>query len=637
MCGLAGIINLTDSAGPISVASLLRMTEAMRHRGPDSGGLAVIDSRIGLGLRRLSIIDLSEAADQPLFSEDAQCAIVFNGEIYNYLELSSELESKGHRFRTQSDTEVLLHAYLEWDEDCVTHLNGVWAFAIVDRRKDRVVICRDRFGVKPLYYAESGGRMYLASEAKAILAVCPELRKPNLQALSALLRTSVSGEMENSSFEGILRLLPGTIMIVSHSQVTRRRYWEYPQETKQYSYSDAVERTRELLADSVRLRLRSDVPVGALLSGGLDSAAVVCIAQRAGMVHGDVFTAGFPGSDIDETNQARQLASELGLVFHGVAADENRFLDLLSRVVYHVEYPHASSSMLPLFATYEVATREVTVMLDGQGADELFGGYWPELLQPVFLSQLRRGHPIRGVRELLALDQKPVRALAIRNFVRDVVPGMHRWYREYRGDEAVYIGFPESTPNNGATVTSRDPINARLLEQHQNTLVRLLSYGDAISMAHSVEARNPFMDYRLVQFVFECPGDFKIGGGVAKRLLRDAVTGIVPERTVRSRVKIGFATNYQELFRRRAEDLVEPVLFSAAAVKRGLFDVHALRRCINAHRQSKVDLSSQIFRWLMTELWFETFIDSPSFEIGSLPEPVPRTVNSAAVDVFRFR
>jgi asparagine synthase (glutamine-hydrolysing) len=637
MCGLAGILNLTSSAEPITAEELLVMTESMRHRGPDDGGLAILDSRVGLGLRRLAVIDLSEAAHQPFFTKDEQCAVVFNGEIYNYIEVRSELQARGHRFRTSSDTEVLLNAYLEWDTDCVTHFNGMWAFVIADRRKNRVFISRDRFGVKPLYYMVSAERMYLASEAKAILAVRPECRKPNLRALSALLRTSVSGEMLESAFEGIRRLEPGTSMLVSDGKVTPLRYWTYPMESKPYSYGDAVERTRELIEDSIRLRLRSDVPVGSLLSGGLDSATVVCFARRAGMERGDVFTAGFPGFQLDETEQARQLASELGLTFNGIASDDDRYLELLSRVVYHLEYPHASPPILPLFAVYEVARRTVTVMLDGQGADELFGGYWPELLQAVFWNQLHRGHPLRAVREVLALDQKEARRLAFLNVVRDVVPGMHRWYREYRGDESVYAGLPDEQLQAQPSLKPADPINARLMVQHQNTLVRLLSYGDAISMAHSVEARNPFMDYRLVEFLFECPGEYKIGKGIAKRLLRDATRGVVPDRTNRARVKIGFATNDAQLYRRRTADLIEPVLFSRRAMSRGLFDSRALRRCIVAHREGEVDLSSQIFRWLMTEIWFETFIDPPTFGPATLPDAVPVTVNSPGTEAFRFQ
>jgi asparagine synthase (glutamine-hydrolysing) len=611
MCGIAGIYHQAAN-GAVDRERIVSMISTMPHRGPDARGATVYPG-VGLGHVRLSILDLTAEANQPFESDDGRLSITYNGEIFNFVELRSELEALGHRFRTHCDTEVLIHAYQEWGADSVQRLNGMWAFAIYDHERDELFCSRDRFGIKPFTYAFSKGRFVFSSEAKALLDLDRDLARPDYSTLRTILRSPTGYRMENTCFEEIKRLPPAHNLIVRRDGHTIERYWDYPTHTDDaIEFADASEQLRELLEDSVRIRMRSDVPVGSTLSSGVDSSAVVTMVRSIYNGHHDTFTASYPGEDFDESKRAEELSRSLHMTPHAVPAIPDDFLGDLSRCVSHLEGPIRSPAVLPLFRIHELARTRVTVVLEGQGADELLAGYPEPCLMPAIRDRLRRGRYADAIREI----NWQRKTIGLRTVVlfggRALVPGALEAYAHFRGDGPVFAGpLREATPNPPGrdAPPMNDVLNEVLRNQHERGLVNLLHYGDAISMAHSLESRLPFMDYRLVEFAFRLPGHMKFRNGYGKSVLRSAVDGLVPPDILWKRSKLAFRTPVKRWFREQAEQTVYPVLKSEACRKRGIFDPIALDRAIERHRSGKVDLSHIIYRWLMTELWFQRFID----------------------------
>jgi asparagine synthase (glutamine-hydrolysing) len=613
MCGIAGIFCLADGRQAISVEQLEAMLDTMPHRGPDARGAKLFDARTGLGHLRLSILDLRPESHQPFEIDGGDLTISYNGEIFNYIELRAELESLGEQFRTQSDTEVLLKAYRRWGFDCQRRLNGMWAFAIYDRRRDVLFCSRDRFGIKPFNYTIHEGRFLFASEIKALLAVARELARPNYDALSRVLRASVGARCEATCFEGVKRLPPGHSLTVSREGLRFERYWEYPDELdRSLSYDEAAERFRELLVDAIRLRMRSDVPVGLTLSSGVDSSTIACLLRTFYQGPCDTFTASYEGESYDESARADELARSLSVTPNLVPAHESDFLDLLRRIVWHVEMPLHSSAVVPLWNIDRLARTKVTVLLEGQGADELLAGYYPNFAEAV-ADRALGGRLFSAAGELCRVSRTLGAKGALMLAARRVDPPLlHKLYRQWRGDEWVYIGPLEGrservdrlTPEGGVGL-----LNRSLVAQMDGALGDLLHYGDAISMAHSLEARVPFLDYPLVEFCLRLPGEYKFRDGMGKALLRHAVKRDVPADILRNRKKLGFMTPIARWFRDEPETTVYPVLRSDACRTRGIFSPQRLDAVLARHIAGKQDLSNTIFRWILTELWFQTFID----------------------------
>ena len=613
MCGIAGVFN-QQATRAVERETLLAMVGAMHHRGPDAQGVAV-SGGIGLGHARLSILDLSPEANQPFDSSCGRFSITYNGEIFNYLELRDELEGLGHRFRTHCDTEVLLQAYQEWGSESVNRLNGMWAFVIYDRERDELFCSRDRFGIKPFVYALSRGRFLFASEIKSLLCVEPELASPDLATLSMIMRSPEGYRMEETCFAAVKRLSPAHNMVVSRDGIEINRYWDYPiHSDDSIGFEEASEELRAKLLDAVRLRMRSDVPVGSTLSSGVDSSTIVSLVRTLFDGHHDTFSAAYPGEPFDESGRAERLSSDLGMTPHLVPAVSEDFLASLDRCVRHLEGPIRSPAVLPLWNIHRLARTRVTVVLEGQGADELLAGYPHPCFVPAMRERLRRGRYKEALTELRwqskTLGIKPVLLFG----GRALLPGAQDLYTRIRGDASVYSGDLASVePRMPGRLIPAPPmddvLNATLRTQHERGLVNLLHYGDSISMAHSLESRLPFMDYRLVEFAFRLPGHFKMRNGYGKAILRNAVRADVPEDILWKRSKLAFRTPVERWFRERPEETVYPVLKSEACRKRGIFDPVALDRALERHRSGKVDLSHIIYRWLMTELWFQRFID----------------------------
>ena len=617
MCGIVAIL---DASGkPTSAAELERVLDTIRHRGPDGMGTWCEVDGVGLGHVRLAVIDLSRESDQPFVSNDGSLVLTYNGEIFNYVELRAELAGLGHVFRTQSDTEVLLAAYEEWGHDVCSHLNGMWAFVIYDVRKRELFCSRDRFGIKPLYYASVGERLLLASEVKALLTAEPTLAQLEPDAVSKLMRASLSGHVPEHFCRGVRRF-PAAYNMVARlgREPVFTRYWDYPESIdRSVSFEAACERFRALLVDAVRVRMRSDVPVGTTLSSGMDSSSIVCLLRTFYAGEHQAFTAQFLDSGADESVAAGRLARELGMSHFSIPTSVD-FLPTLERVVHHMDGPTRCPATLPLWNIMRAMRERIVVCLEGQGADELLAGYYQMAAPAAVADAVRAGRwrqAGRALRAALLPTDEGWRG-GVRGgleFARAAVPSAHRTFRRIRGDESVYAGVlaggPDVQEEREDAPICGEALSTYLRRSHETSLTTLLHYGDAISMAHSIESRLPFLDHRLVEFVFSLPGEYKLRDGQGKALLREAVRGYVPDAILRDRPKLGFVVPIRDWFRSQPDATMLPVLLSKRCRERGLFDPKALERALRRHISGQVDLSNQIFRWLTLELWCRQVLD----------------------------
>ncbi|MGE0453607.1 MAG: asparagine synthase (glutamine-hydrolyzing) [Vicinamibacteria bacterium] len=628
MCGIAGIVSLSRAL-PIEAQRLRQMRDSLAHRGPDGAG-EHFDGPVALGHRRLAIVDVAGGA-QPMPNEDDSVWISFNGEIYNHLALRPGLEALGHRYRTRSDTETILHLYEEEGERCVERLRGMFAFAIWDQRRRQLLLARDRLGIKPLYYAVAGGELLFASEIKALLAggLRPEL---NAGALPEFLANRfVAGE--ETLFKGVRRLLPGrTLRWSAADGFVERRYWELPAGERQPAEpsGDAALDLRERLREAVSAHLMSDVPLGIFLSGGLDSSGL--LALMAPLVPDRVrsFAVGFAEREADELRFARMAARAAGCRHSELVVTPRQFFDELPRLVWHEDEPIAFPSSVPLFLLSRLAREQVKVVLTGEGADELFLGYeryrltaWNARLgRPYWeliphaarrhIAGLARALPagVRryAARSFLALEPGP-RSLFCENFA--VFPGA--LLRRVLAEPALLAGRDP----HGETLRAYAEAGGDLLDRMSRTdlqtyLVRLLMKQDQMSMAASIESRVPYLDHGLVEHVAALPGSLKLRGLTTKLLLRSALRDLVP-RPILSRRKMGFPVPVGRWLRGPFWSAVRELVLSPRALERGLLDAGEVRRLAEAHRSGREDHGDRLWLLLNLEIWQRVFLDGDSF------------------------
>jgi len=579
----------------VDPAALERMAEAMAHRGPDGQGIFAEDEA-GLAFRRLAIIDLDPRSDQPL--HHAHLHLVFNGEIYNYLELREQLRGLGHNFRTEGDGEVLLHAWAQWGEEALERVNGMFALAIWDSRDRALTLATDPFGEKPVYWTSADGQLAFASDIRAILQVKPSLGSPNEAALGPFIALGLLPPIEHSFFAGISRLPGAHLLRWRAGQAQTRRYWWPRAIDPPTSYTEAVDTLRTLLADSIRLRLRADVPVGTSLSGGIDSSAIVALsAELAGDHTRHAFTASFPGFARDEWDRAHEVARAAGVVeHHRVSPRAADLLEDLERLVRDQEEPFMTTS---IYAQWRVmaAAREagVTVLLDGQGADELLGGY--DVSGGWALRSMGNGALLRG---LIAGPARVERAKAL-GF--DTLPrALARGYRSSRASPyASRDAIAQAVAVEAPQIQERSPLRRELLrEAFHTSLPGLLRFADRDSMAHSREVRLPFLDRRVAEFALSLPPSYLFRDGVTKRVLRDAMQGLVPSSVLSQREKVRFETPEQQWFREPAfiERACEVLL--DGSIDDGLYDTGAIRADARAGRWRD---ASALWRAMSVELW----------------------------------
>ncbi len=627
MCGIVGMVNLDGRAADADV--LGRMNEAIHHRGPDEEG-SYLKEHVGLAMRRLAIIDL-KGGQQPIANEDRTAWIVFNGEIYNFRELKKRLEDLGHRFRTDCDTEAIVHAYEEWGADCPKHLRGMFAFAIWDERKQELFLARDRVGKKPLLYSKTAGAFVFGSEFSALLLHPAVGREVDRGAIHDYL-SFMCVPAPLTAYRDIRKLEPGhSLTLKRDGELKIERYWE-PDFSKKLKVTEeeAGERALALLRDAVRVRLMSEVPLGAFLSGGVDSSAVVALMAEESSGPVKTFSIGFDEQDFSELHHARRVAEHVGADHHEFVVRPDA-MEVLPKLVEHYGEPYADSSAIPTYYVARETRRHVTVALNGDGGDECFAGY--ERYAAMRLSERYRRLPggvrerlIRQAVELLPIsERRPSRARKVRRFLRAAsLPPVERYLRwvsvinpedkdglyseEFRrsvaGRDVREHLRPWFARANGAGV-----VDAALLADTMTYLPNdLLVKVDIASMAVSLEARSPFLDHHVIEFAASLPERMKLRGLTTKYILKKTLRKLLPPENL-SRSKMGFGVPVGHWFRGQMQGFLRENLLSDAAARRGLFRPEVVRRMVELHTRGERDHTHQLWTLLMLELWFQRFVD----------------------------
>jgi len=628
MCGIAGFADrgAGDSAGqaPARLEAefglVHRMCEVIRHRGPDDEGIHV-EPGLGIGMRRLSIIDLA-GGHQPIHNETGTIWIVFNGEIYNYRELRADLEARGHHFATASDTESIVHAYEEWGADAFRRLRGMFGIALWDQPNRTLLLARDRAGIKPLHYVERQGRLYFGSELKSLLAAGAVDRRLNLAALDHYLAFLYTPR-DASIFENVRKLPPGHYLQWRDGRAELKQYWRIGvDKTFAGTEDEAIETLRGVLADAVRSHLVSDVPLGAFLSGGVDSSAVVGFMAQASSRPVKTFSIGFDEPQFDELEHARAVARHFGTDHHEFVVRPDG-LSILDQLVSHFDEPFADSSAIPTWYVSEIARRHVTVVLSGDGGDELFGGYDRYLPHPRVARFDRL--PIPGLRALAALVWPHLpHGTRGKNFLRHVSRSDDGRFLDslvfFQQDEraALYAADTRAALAANAERTlachfdrfAHLPLHDRMMRVDFETYLPedVLTKVDRMSMAHSIESRVPLLDNEVIDFAATLPACFKVKNGRRKHVLKEAIRPMLPPRIL-DRRKQGFGVPLGVWFRGGLTDLFSEVLNSPRARQRGYFEPLFVERLMKEHLAGQRDHTLRLWQLLVFELWHQQYLD----------------------------
>ncbi len=613
MCGISGIYSKTKGLNESDVEKVKKMNQLLSHRGPDDEGIFISKDCI-LGHRRLAIIDLSNDGHQPFHSEDNQYTIVFNGEIYNYLELRSELQGKGRKFRTKTDTEVLLQSFLEWGVDSFHKLNGMFAFALYNNKDSELYLVRDRFGVKPLYYVMDEQRLYFASEILPLLNASNFAREANDQMIYDYLAYNRTNHTHMTFFKGFYRLPHGSYLHLKEDTFNEVQWYKLNAQTK-IPFKDKLELV-ESLKESISLRLRSDVPVGTSLSGGIDSSSIACLASL-NQNNQDIFTfsAVYPTNHRSNEREAIESLSGKGFKMSFVYPDAETLFQELEAVVAMLNEPVPSTSVYASFKVYEFAKKYVKVMLDGQGADESLGGYgyfrgvyYIELIKKFRILDL-----IKQVYEEIFLTKsyEGIKAFFFYLLPSSLKESIIRSQKKYLGKK---IRKCKASPIISNQLWNASSLRESFLAHFEFKLEHLLTWGDKTSMANSIEVRYPFLDYRFVEKAIGIEGENLFKNGFNKAILRDAVKGIVSESILEKRAKVGFETPEDEWFRLPLfQNLIWKLLDSELLNSRGYINSKKAKKLYQKHLDKKINISGEIWKWINLELWCRNFIDQKTF------------------------
>lgn len=622
MCGICGVVHLDGK--PVNQALLQAMNDTIAYRGPDGAGY-YIEGAMGLAMRRLSIIDVA-GSDQPLYNEDESVVLVFNGEIYNFQALREQLSQKGHEFRTDGDGEMVAHLYEEYGADCFQQLRGMYALALWDKHEKRLLLARDRMGQKPLYYYKDEKRLVFASEIKAIL------QHPDVPCVSALQDSQALAQYlsfgyvpaPQTAFQNIHMLMPAHFLQQSSETCTTHAYWEIPDladadtDTNPEPY---ILQLQSYLAEAVKLRLISDVPLGAFLSGGLDSSLIVALMQKQSNATAKTFSIGFEGDDsFDETPYANQVAQYLE-TDHTPFTVKPDAMGLLSDLVWHHDQPFADSSAIPTYLVSKLTREHVTVALTGDGGDELFAGYerfyaaklfqrlehiprplWQGIAKAIDIFPEGTGYYNRikrAGRFARAASQPLFEAYfdLVRLFSEDLIHDLIGYK-----NESVVLDHSEKI---GSNVDVKNIVKFNMMTYLPDDL---LIKADRCSMQASLEARAPFLDHHLVEFAATIPFNLKLKGNITKHILKESARGILPDAII-DRKKHGFGVPLGAWLRADMEP-VKDILLSPQARGRDLFDVTAIERLINEHENGQKDHNRQLWTLLTLKEWHRQFIDS---------------------------
>lgn len=629
MCGICGTVGYNKNT-TIEESSIRKMCDAMKHRGPDDEGIFVDRNNpaVGLGHRRLSIIDLSQSGHQPMTNEDGSVWIVFNGEIYNFKELRSDLEKRGHKFKSNTDTETIVHLFEDYGAECVNYLRGMFAFAIWDKRKMALLLARDRIGKKPLLYCKQGESFYFASEFTSLLASEGVEKRINRQALDYYITFGYI-PAPLTIYENVFKLQPAHVLILKENDITLRRYWQPDYSSKiNISEEEAATRLLTLLKEAVKIRLYSEVPLGAFLSGGIDSSTVVGLMSQLS-VRIKTFSIGFDEKDYSELKFAKNIADKFGTQHNEFVVRPNA-LEVLPLLVERYGEPYADSSCIPTYYLCRETRKYVTVALNGDGGDELFAGY--ERYQAMLISGIYGKAPklikkiCSGLGQILpdSVDQKN-KLRRLKRFIEaadlPLKSRYTRWISVFDTElkEGLYskdfmMSLPVDRNPDLVTYYLDHPKVSGLLDALLKTDTfsylpgDLLVKVDIASMANSLEARSPFLDHKVIEFAASLPEGYKMKGLIKKYILKKAITGFIPGENIH-RQKMGFGMPIGKWFRQDLKDFLTDTLLSGASLKRGYFKPGVVQSMINEHLTGKRDFAFQLWSLLMLELWHRRFYD----------------------------
>ncbi len=618
MCGILGWIAEGVQSHDERFSSAL---DTLVHRGPDDRGMFA-GQGVLLGHHRLSIIDLSRGGHQPMQDPASGTVIVFNGEIYNYRELRTQLERHGHSFRTKSDTEVLLHAYLEWGPAALNKLNGMWGVGIWQPGQRKLFVARDRFGIKPFYFTHKHADFAFASEPKALLALFPNLRQPDDIAVYKFLAEGLLYTEGSSFYQGIHTLPPGHYgeYAFETGQFKTTRYWDYPEASMSSSHNlrDEAHEFSRLFEDAVKLRMRSDVPVGVTLSGGLDSTAVLAASMHETPGKRVCFTSVYGGNERGEAEWAKLATAPYGVSPIEVEAPKESWLETLQQIAWHMDGPGYSPAVYPLWHVMREARKQgVLVLLEGQGADEALGGY-PQHAVIAFLDMLKRSTGAaewkRTYHAWIRLCATFTSRWAMLWLVRESFPGLVASNRRRAGAymtlaedfKATVEGCLAKTraTQTEASSSAYEPVTRRLLQDHSRSILPgLLHYGDAISMAHGVESRLPFMDFRLVEWMFSKGDTVKIYEGRTKWVLREYLRHVGQGRIAERKDKQGYPTPIERWLLENNGAVVRDLLLAPERKIMRFCDARRIEKLLNRHLAGHPGAGNHLYRLVSTELW----------------------------------
>lgn len=627
MCGIAGVVGERDD----NLFVVEKMLQAIAHRGPDGYGTRLSsDNECVLGHRRLAIIDV-EGGKQPLSNEDGTIWVSFNGCIYNYLELAQSLRQKGHVFKTHSDTEVIVHAYEEYGPECIHKFIGMFAFALWDEKKKELFCARDRLGVKPFYHILMNGRFYFASEIKSLLVADEIKAEPDNYALQEYL-TFQAPVTSKTLFHKIERLLPGHTLTYNSSDrnVKIKQYWDISFETDaEHDEEYFVDRFRMLIKDAVKIRLRSDVALGAHLSGGLDSSTVACLASdyygTDDAIH--TFTGSFSeGSAYDETEYAHYVADKISAVTHLIVPKANDFIDCLPKIIFHMDEPAAGPGVFPQFMVSKTASEHVKVVLGGQGGDENFAGYARYLV--CYLEECLKG-AIENTSETASYAATLSSIIPSLPMLQQYIPMLKMFWQDGlfgNMEDRYYRLMDRSVVSKGlfcedvfsASTLVKEKFDDVFLGSNAQSFLNkmvyfdmkvhlpaLLHVEDRTSMAWGLESRVPLLDHRLTELIAQVPTNIKFKSGTPKYLFRKAIKNMIPDKILNRKDKMGFPVPLQKWFQNDVYSYVSDILISDRARQRGLFDSVALEKAIKTEQS----FGRGVWGALCIELWFREFID----------------------------
>lgn len=628
MCGIAGYYNF-DPQNAAQEADLRRMCDVIRHRGPDQDGYFVFDN-VALGMRRLSIIDL-KTGKQPIPNEDKSIWIVYNGEVYNFPELRNELEAKGHRFRTQTDTETVVHAYEEWGADCPAKLNGMFAFAIWDNRCKRLFLARDRIGIKPLYYYAGGDRFVFGSELKSLLQLDTVPREIDPEALDLFL-TYEYVPAPHSILRNIRKLPAGHTLTVSQGKVVLQQYWELQFHENGISKEAAKDELLAILQDSVQKRLISDVPLGAFLSGGIDSSTIVALMSRVMDQPVKTFSIGFEDQSYNELHYARAIAEHFKTEHHEFIIRPDA-VELADQLVYLVDEPFGDFSIFPTYLVSKMAREHVKVVLSGDGGDELFGGYdtyvanWSDRLYRKYVPAALREKMIKPAVYLLPPTDKKK---GLVNRARRFIEGSSlptdlehtRWMTFLIEEEKASLYHEDfQAGRNGASpfnlmreyfarAATQDALNRQLYVDIKTYLCDdILVKVDRMSMAVSLEARVPFLDHRVVEFSARLPGDLKQQQTKTKIILKEALADLLPPQILK-RGKEGFSIPIKSWLKKELRPLMTDLLSAERLQQDRLFDAGYVEKLMREHLHGKENHSHRLWALMVFHIWKRNYLGS---------------------------